>query len=94
MNSSTNRSMLYGIVGGYLLYLAYELGKNMVDNVPTTMPRWVGILAVVAFAGIGVTLLVSAWKMWKKGREDKDQNPVDLETQDEGAKTEETDPEK
>ena len=86
--------MLYGIVGGYLLYLAYELAQNMINDVPTTMPRWVGILAVVAFAGIGVTLLVSAWKMWKKGREDKDENPVDLETQDEGAKTEETDPEK
>ena len=54
MNSSTNRSMLYGIVGGYLIYLAYELGKNMVDNVPTTMPRWLNILAVVAFAGIGM----------------------------------------
>ena len=94
MNSSTNRSMLYGIVGGYLLYLAYELGKNMVDNVPTTMPRWVGILAVVAFAGIGVTLLVSAWKMWKKGREDPDKNPVDLEDQDGSATSDENGPEK
>ena len=85
MNSSTNRSMLYGIVGGYLLYLAYELAQNMINDVATTMPRWVGILAVISFAGIGVTLLVYAWKMWKKGREDKDATPVDLEAQDEGA---------
>lgn len=88
MNSNTNRSMLYGIVGGYLIYLAYELGKNLVNNVPTTMPRWLHILAVVFFAGIGVTLLVFAWKMWKKGREDKDENPVDLETQENEAKSE------
>ena len=94
MNSSTNRSMLYGIVGGYLIYLAYELGKNMVDNVPTTMPRWLNILAVVAFAGIGVVLLVYAWKIWKKGREDKDENPVDLDTQEDGAKNEENGSEK
>ncbi len=94
MNSSSNRSMLYGIVGGYLIYLAYELGKNMADNVPTTMPRWLNILAVVAFAGIGVVLLVSAWKIWKKGREDKDENPVDLDAQEDGAKNEESGSEK
>ena len=86
--------MLYGIVGGYLLYLAYELGKNMVDNVPTTMPRWVGILAVIAFAGIGVTLLVAAWKMWKNGRTDKDETPVDLEHQENDETGEKNDPEK
>ena len=89
MNSSTNRSMLYGVVGGYLIYLAYELGKNMVDNVPTTMPRWLNILAVVAFGVIGVVLLVVAWKMWKGGRTDKDENPVELDTREDGAKNEE-----
>ena len=94
MNSSSNRSMLYGIVGGYLIYLAYELGKNMADNVPTTMPRWLNILAVVAFAVIGVVLLVSAWKIWKKSREDKDENPVDLDAQEDGAKNEESGSEK
>ena len=80
--------MLYGIVGGYLLYLAYELAQNMINDVATTMPRWVGILAVIAFAGIGVTLLVYAWKIWKQGREDQDQNPVDLteaEAEEKGA---------
>ena len=86
--------MLYGVVGGYLIYLAYELGKNLIDNVPTTMPRWLHILAVAAFAGIGVTLLVFARKMWKKGREDKDENPVDLEAQDGRATDEENGGEK
>lgn len=89
MNLKNNRSMLYGVVGTYLLYLAYELAKNMIDDVPTTMPRWVGILAVVFFSGIGVALLVIAWKMWKKSKEDSDETPVDLEVQDDGAKNEE-----
>ena len=82
MKLNPNRSMLYGVVGGYLLYLAYELAKNMIDDVETTMPRWVGILAVVFFVGIGITLLVTAFRMWKKEKEDKDDHPVDLERQD------------
>lgn len=94
MNQNTNRSLLYGVVGGYLLYLAYELAKSMIDNVPTTMPRWLNILAVVAFAGIGVTLLVFAWKMWKHGREDRDENPVDLEQKDDEATNEQNGAEK
>lgn len=75
--------MLYGLVGGYLLYLAYELTKNMIDDVPTTMPRWVAILAVVFFAGLGITLLVYALKMWKKEKEKGDDEPADAEERDE-----------
>ena len=50
------------VAGGYILYLAYELLKNLIDNVPTTMPRAVQILAIVFFAGAGAALLVLAWK--------------------------------
>ena len=39
-------------------------------------------------------LLVSAWKMWKNGRTDKDENPVDLEQQENEAKSEQNAPEK
>ena len=80
------------IAGGYIIYLAYELLKNLIDNVPTTMPRVVQILAIVLFAGAGIALLVFAWKIWKKGREDQDENPVDLETQETEAKSEEQGP--
>ena len=78
MKQSTNRSLLYGLVGGYLLYLAYELLQNRIKNVPTTMAPWLAILFIILFTGIGITLLVYAWKIWKQGREDQDQNPVDL----------------
>ena len=82
-----------GIVGGYLIYMAYELLKNLIDNVPTTMPRFVQILFIVLFTGIGIALLVYAWKVWKKGREDQDQNPVDIEEKEEGVDEGKNDPE-
>ena len=92
MNNSTGRSSLMAIAGGYMIYLAYELLKNLLDNVSTTMPRAVQILAIVFFAGAGITLLVFAWKIWKKGREDQDENPVNLTDQENEAKSEEQAP--
>lgn len=81
------------IAGGYVLYLAYELLMSLIDNERTTMPRVVQILAIVFFAAAGITLLVFAWKIWKKGREDQDQNPVDIGTQEAKAINEEEPPE-
>ena len=90
MRQSTNRSLLYGLVGGYLLYLAYELLQNRINNVPTTMAPWLAILFIILFTGIGITLLVYAWKIWKQGREDQDQNPVDLTEPGTEAESQET----
>ena len=93
MNPNTGRSSLFAVAGGYLIYMAYELLKGLIDNTPTTMPRAVQIIVIVLFTGIGIALLVFAWKVWKKGREDQDQNPVDLEEQEEEARSEEQGPE-
>ena len=82
MNPNTTRSMLQGLVGVYLLYLAYQLLKGLIDGIETTMPRWVAVLAIAAFAGIGAAFLVYAWKAWKKGKAEQDQNPVELEGED------------
>ena len=65
-------------MGGYLLYLAYEVLQNRIKNVPSTMAPWLAIVFIILFTGIGITLLVYAWKIWKQGRVDQDQNPVDL----------------
>ena len=94
MNPNTGRSSIFAIVGGYLIYMAYELLKNLIDNVPTTMPRFVQILFIVLFTGIGIALLVFAWKVWKKGKEDPDKNPVALEEQEDSATDEQKRPEK
>ena len=87
MKQSTNRSLLYALVGGYLLYTAYELLRNRINNVPTTMALWLAIVFIVLFTGVGITLLVYAWKIWKKGREDQDQAPVELEQQEDETQT-------
>jgi len=81
------------IAGGYVLYLAYELLNSLINNERTTMPRVLQILAIVFFAAAGISLLVFAWKIWKKGREDQDQNPVDIGPQEEKAINEEEPPE-
>lgn len=81
------------IAGGYVLYLAYELLRSLIDNERTTMPRVVQILAIIFFAAAGISLFVFAWKIWKKGREDQDQSPVDIGPQEEKAINEEEPPE-
>ena len=73
-NPNNNRSLLFGVVGGYLIYLAYQLMKDMIDEIPSTMPKWLIIVVSVLFAAIGVTLLVFAWKMWKKAPGSKGQS--------------------
>ena len=93
-NPNVGRSSIFAVVGGYLIYMAYELLKSLIDKEPTTMAPFVQILFIVLFTGIGIVLLVFAWKLWKKGREDQDQNPVDLEAQETDAAGEEKHPEK
>ena len=94
MNPNTGRSSIFAVVGAYLIYMAYEMLRDMINDVPTAMPRFLLILVIVLFTGIGITLLFFAWRFWKKGREDQDKNPVDLEEQEAKAKNEEAPPEK
>ena len=94
MNPNMGRSSIFAVVGGYLIYMAYEILRDMINDVPTTMSRFLRILVIVLFTGIGITLLFFAWRFWKKGREDQDKNPVDLEEQEAKAKNEEAPPEK
>lgn len=88
MNPNTGRSSIFAVVGGYLIYMAYEILRDMINDVPTTMSRFLRILVIVLFTGIGITLIIFAWRFWKKGREDQDKNPVDLEEQEAKANNE------
>lgn len=94
MSPETGRASLFGVVGAYLIYMAYELISNLIKKVPTSMPPWLQILSAVFFGGAGIALLFFAWKVWKKGREDHDKNPVELEAQEENATSEEDPSEK
>ena len=79
MKSNSSRSVLRGLAGAYLLYLARQLLKGLSDSVGTPLPRWAAILVTVVFACVGVILLVNAWITWKKSRTDQDENPVEPE---------------
>lgn len=92
MNQNTGRDSIFAVVGAYLIYMAYDILKGMIDHIPTTMPFVVQILVIVLFTGIGITLFVFAWKTWKKGRVDQDQNPVELDAEENSDKSKEGGP--
>ncbi len=70
MNSEKTRISLIGIVGGYLIYLAYQLFEGWNDP-DTTMSHPVMVLFISLFGIIGIVLLVYAFRRWKQSdRED------------------------
>ena len=77
MRSNSNRATIMGLVGGYLIYLAYELISNMIKEEATTMPKALIILFAVLFTGIGIWLFFYAWKLWKKSKEEKDEDQAE-----------------
>ena len=73
MNGEKTRSCLMGIVGGYLIYTAWQLyqGRNDPD---TTMTIGIMILFMALFVIAGIALMVYAVLLWKKGMtEDKEE---------------------
>ncbi|MBR4500648.1 MAG: hypothetical protein IKP22_01975 [Clostridia bacterium] len=76
MNGEKTRSCLMGIVGGYLIYTAWQLFQGRNDP-ETTMTIGVMILFMVLFVIAGVGLMVYAVILWKKGMaEDKEEKQV------------------
>ena len=72
MNNQQNRSYLYGVVGGYLLFLAYELFADRQDPNTTMAPavRW---LFVGLFIAAGIILLIWAPRLRLEARKGQDQ---------------------
>ena len=83
-----------GVVGGYLVYLAYQLVRDMINGVPSTMPKALTILFAVLFTGAGGTLVVYAWILWKRGREAKEEDTVEIPEDENSTKEEHDNPEK
>ena len=80
------------VAGGYLIYLAYELIRDLVNHVPTSMAPALTVIIGVLFAGIGLGLIVFAWKLWKKGREGNEADRVEITEEDERTKEEQSGP--
>ncbi len=72
MNGEKTRSCLMGIVGGYLIYTAWQLYQGRTDP-DTTMTIGMMILFMALFVVAGIALMVYAVILWKKGMtEDKE----------------------
>ena len=70
-----NRSYLMGIVGGYLIYLAYQLYETIGDT-NTTMTMPVRITFIAFFVLAGIALLVFAFRLWfAADKEEKENKP-------------------
>ena len=78
MNSGKTRSTLLGIVGAYLIYLAYQLfeGRSETDTSMTPAAR---IAFIVFFAVAGAAVFVYALRVWKKSRDEEQEKPKEDE---------------
>lgn len=69
MNSGKARSSLIGVVGGYLLYLAWDLFQGR-TNPDSTMSPAVLIVFVLFFCVMGILLLIYAVRLWRRSLEE------------------------
>ena len=76
MNQNAGRAMIPAVAGGYVLYIAYDLLKNLTNGNTGSMPLWVFYVAIPFFAVAGGLCLWRAWKVWKGPPEE---DPVTLE---------------
>jgi Na+-transporting NADH:ubiquinone oxidoreductase subunit NqrD len=66
-------STLLALVGGYLLFLAYQLFEKYRTGTKE-MPDAVFILAIVVFSVAGIGVIIWAWKIYRKQREEEQKN--------------------
>ena len=78
---SRNRAMLIAIVGGYLIYLAYELLQNLLNG-DTGMSKAVFILFITFFTIAGIGLLFYAWKVYQRGKKEDAENKETCDSDD------------
>ena len=90
MNPSA-RASIWGIAGGYLIYLAYQMLKNLIEG-KSVLPPWLAVLAGILFGGSGAGLLFLAWKTWKQSREEQDKDPVEITGEESGNDSDRTAP--
>ena len=79
MINGKTRSTLLGLVGAYLMYLAYQLfdGRADPDTTMTMVPR---IVFIVLFALCGLALIVYSLWLWKQAlRQDQQEHPQDMD---------------
>ena len=59
-----NRAMLLAVVGGYVIYLAYEIMRDELAG-KSSMAMWTAVLCTAFLGAAGIAVLVLAWKVSK-----------------------------
>lgn len=76
MKNQKTHAALLALVGGYILYIAYQLFSNM-NSETETMPIAVSIAFIVVFCLAGIGVLAYALKTYLKKEKDDDGNNDD-----------------
>ena len=72
MKNERIHSTLLGVVGAYLIYLAYQLFEKRADA-DASMPPALRIVFIAIFALAGAAVIVYAFLVWKKSRAEDEQ---------------------
>ncbi|MBR2287760.1 MAG: hypothetical protein IJ865_05905 [Clostridia bacterium] len=72
MNSGKSRATLLGIVGVYVIYLAYQLSEGRAET-DTTMSPGARYAFIALFVLCGIAVLVYALRVWKRSGEEEQQ---------------------
>ncbi len=78
MKNERIHSMLLALVGGYLLYLAWQLFDKYRTGTEE-MPEAVFLLAIGIFTIAGIGVLFFAWTVYQKTRKEEKQQSEDPE---------------
>ena len=71
-----NRAMLLAVVGGYLIYLAYEMMRDELAG-KSSMQMWLCVLFTILLGGAGIAVLVLAWRVYKTKDPDEEEKKED-----------------
>lgn len=76
MNQGKTRASMFGVIGAYLLYTAYQFfeGRNDPD---TTMTPVMMILFIALFALAGIVFVFFAVRIWKQSAKEKEEPTED-----------------
>ena len=69
MKNEKTHAMLLGLVGGYILYLAYQLFEKYRSGAEE-MPPALNILAIIVLGAGGIGTVVYAVLIYRKAREE------------------------
>lgn len=76
MKNQNTHAMLLALVGGYVLYIAWQLLDGLLAG-KDEMPQAAAIAAIAVFTVGGIGVLCYAWKLWKDAKKQDEKEPED-----------------